>query len=141
MGPFRLLVSPAGVLGSGTLRVDRSDPVTSPTVGVFSTAHNLRYDGFSYELSDGNRVSLQVDGTKVATVQKVRMDERDWERFLEVLGATQEPNPSAFKYRCTTGPGNYQPAAGRFGSRDPAVRIELAPGCGIGILWNRNNPF
>lgn len=62
---------------------------------VFLPSHNLPRDGFSYELSDGNRVTLQVDGTKVATVQKVRMDERDWERFLEVLGPTQEPNPSA----------------------------------------------
>lgn len=77
-------LAPYVSIGPSRLRVRR---------WVFLPQHNLPREGFSYKLSDESRVTLQVDGTKVATVQKVRMDERDWERFLEVLGTTQEPAP------------------------------------------------
>lgn len=58
---------------------------------IFVRPQSLPREGLTYEIAEKNSVTFRVAGAKAATVQKVRMDEGDWNRFLEVLETLQEP--------------------------------------------------
>ena len=58
---------------------------------VFLPPQDFPREGLRYEIVDDHSLTFRCHGAKAATVQKVRMDEGDWERFLDILRAAQEP--------------------------------------------------